>query len=154
MQICDRIRCFHCETCVAKPACRWCEYFMPNSPDVMAHNEMLDGDDDNLGQCRCQPPPLGKISKNENEGYERDPAQWPKIYDFEWCGYFRERLDLMNVSETAVKHAEDFIKQMIKNGPVTNNQMRKNTKGRGIRMNALLIASRNLKIVSRIAVIS
>jgi hypothetical protein len=143
MRTCSQPKCLNCEICIEKPACRWCRYYMPLQPYVMEHNELLDGDHDSFGQCRRRYPHLGPLQKNSNH---RDPGIWPMVHDFEWCGDFTERTDLLNVSDTAVKRAEQFIIALLIEGSVANQIVRQKAREAGLHMNALLLASRNLEV--------
>ncbi|OHB52481.1 MAG: hypothetical protein A2Y12_06345 [Planctomycetes bacterium GWF2_42_9] len=146
MRKCTEKVCYECECCVEKPACRWCEYFVPDEPETMLRNELLDGDDSCDGFCQCQPPRMGQMKKDKHGELQQKPAEWPLVHDFYWCGHFKERSDLQNVSDEKIKTAEDFIRSLLQTGPLTNNQVRSKARNAGVRPNALLLASRNLRI--------
>ena len=146
MRTCKEKWCFNCEYCIEKSACRWCDYFVPESPMAMLRNELLDGDDGYDGFCNCQPPRLGQMKENKYSNLQQAPARWPLVHDYFWCGQFKERTDLQNVNDAAIADAEDFIRNLLHAGPVTNDQVRTKATLAGIRMNALLLASRNLGI--------
>lgn len=146
MRKCTEKFCYECEYCTERPACRWCDYFVPDQPIGMLRNELLDGDDTCDGFCQCQPPRMGQMKKDKYGDLQQIPAEWPFVHDFFWCGHFKERTDLQNVSNEPIKVAEEFICDMLKAGPLTNNQVRSKARNAGIRTNALLLASRNLRI--------
>ena len=147
MRTCKEKWCSNCEYCIEKPACRWCDYFLPEFPTGMLRNELLDGDNGGNGFCICQPPCLGQMKEDKYGDFQQTPAEWPLVYDFSWCGQFKERTDLQNVSDKAIADAEDFIRNLLQAGPVTNDQVRMKVRKAGVRMNALLLASRNLRIL-------
>jgi hypothetical protein len=112
----------------------------------MLRNDLLDGDDSGDGFCNCEPPRIGQMKKDKYGDLQQIPAEWPLVHEFFWCGHFKERTDLLNVSDEKIKTAEDFIRSLLKTGPATNTQVRIKARNAGIRNNALLLASRNLMI--------
>ena len=135
MRNCTEKVCYGCEYCIKKPACRWCEYFVPNYPEPMLRNDLLDGDDSCDGFCNCQPPRIGQMKKDKHGDLQQMPAQWPLVHDFYWCGHFKERSDIQNIGDEKIKIAEDFIWELLKAESEINEQVRIKATNAGIRTN-------------------
>jgi hypothetical protein len=86
------------------------------------------------------------MKKDKFGDLEQLPTEWPRVFEFYWCGHFLERRDIQDVAPELIKAAEDFIRATLKLTPMANRDIKEKARKVGVRPNALLLASRNLKI--------